>query len=307
LNAAPMQSAGRQTMPVHAYANPAPNRAGGVSGGRSIGAVAVDRSYNAPIMAFNTTGLNGGQLAYGVAGGRGQVGGSQMPAYAPTPFVQTADGQPVAAKVDNELDKARAHNAIEVARAELVHNRSYLLTAGTVLPCILQTAINSTQVGYVSCIVPHDVWSEDGRIVLLEKGTKVLGQYTGGIQQGQSRMFILWTRALTPRGVAIDLGSPASDQLGRAGVDGGIETFFWQRFGAALMLSVIEDIGQAASQHFAGAGSNTTQVPSSVANTALQGTINIRPVLKKNQGDEVGIFVAKDFDFRNVYSVSLRK
>jgi type IV secretion system protein VirB10 len=64
----------------------------------------------------------------------------------------------------------------------------------------------------------HDVFSENGRVVLLDKGTKVLGQYSGGITQGQARMFVLWTRALTPRGVAIDLGSPAADSLGRAGV-----------------------------------------------------------------------------------------
>ena len=207
----------------------------------------------------------------------------------------------------NALDQQRQHGVIELARATLVSNRSFLLSAGTLVPCVLQTAINSTQLGYVSCIIPRDVWSEDGRVVLLEKGTKVLGQYSGGIQQGQRRLFILWTRALTPRGVAIDLSSPASDQLGRAGVDGGVDTQFFARFGSALLLSVIEDAGLALGQHFAGAGTNTTQVPSNVANTALQSSVNIPPIIKKNQGDEVGIFVAKDFDFKNVYRVALRK
>ncbi|MDE8420557.1 type IV secretion protein, partial [Klebsiella pneumoniae] len=81
----------------------------------------------------------------------------------------------------------------------------------------------------------HDVYSENGRVVLLDKGTKVLGQYSGGIAQGQARLFVLWTRALTPRGVAIDLGSPAADSLGRAGLPGGVDTQFWARFGVGLV------------------------------------------------------------------------
>jgi type IV secretion system protein VirB10 len=176
-----------------------------------------------------------------------------------------------------------------------------------VIPCTLQTAINSTQAGYVSCVVNHDVFSENGRVVLLDKGTKVLGQYSGGITQGQARMFVLWTRALTPRGVAIDLGSPAADSLGRSGVTGGIDTQFWARFGAALMMSVLEDASNIAGRAVAGQGTYTTQVPSTMGQTILQSTMNIRPILKKNQGDTAAIFVAKDFDFRSVYDVQLRR
>src|SRR3546814_15750169 len=48
-------------------------------------------------------------------------------------------------------------------------------------------------------------------------------------------LFVLWTRALTPRGVAIDLGSPAADSLGRSGLPGGVDTQFWARFGLGLV------------------------------------------------------------------------
>jgi type IV secretion system protein VirB10 len=214
---------------------------------------------------------------------------------------------PTAGAAQDGLSSQLGHHVIETARASVVPDRSFLLSAGTLVPCILQTAINSTQAGYVSCVIGHDVFSEDGRVVLLDKGTKVLGQYSGGIAQGQARLFVLWTRALTPRGVAIDLGSPASDDLGRAGMTGGIDTMFWQRFGGALMLSVLEDLGNIASSHFANAGTQTTQVPSDTAGVALQSTINIRPVLKKNQGDQVAIFVAKDFDFTGVYDVRVKR
>lgn len=192
-------------------------------------------------------------------------------------------------------------------RASLIKNRDFLLSAGTVIPCTLQTAINSTQAGFVSCVINHDVYSEDGRVVLLDKGTKVLGQYSGGITQGQARMFVLWTRALTPRGVAIDLGSPAADALGRSGMSGGVDTQFWARFGAALMMSVLEDASNIAGRAVANEGTYTTQVPSEMGNTILQDSKNIKPILKKNQGDTAAIFVAKDFDFSPVYDLKLRR
>jgi type IV secretion system protein VirB10 len=188
----------------------------------------------------------------------------------------------------------------------MMPNRNYLITAGTLIPCILQTAMNSTQPGYTSCIVPRDVFSENGRVILLEKGTKVLGQYQGGLQQGQNRLFVVWTRATTPRGVAIDLGSPASDALGRAGMAGGVDTFFWARFGGALMLSLIDAGAQIGSSALSGRGSVNISQPGQAAGQTLQQNQNIRPVLKKNQGEEVGIFVAKDFNFADVYGLSIK-
>ena len=194
-------------------------------------------------------------------------------------------------KGPTDLSDQLTHSTIETVKATMVADRSLLLSAGTVIPCTLQTAINSTQAGFVSCVINHDVFSENGRIVLLDKGTKVLGQYSGGITQGQARLFVLWTRALTPRGVAIDLGSPAADSLGRAG----------------LVISVLEDASNIASRAVQGQGTYSTQVPGNTANTVLQQTMQVRPILKKNQGDTAAIFVAKDFDFRSVYDVRLRR
>lgn len=210
----------------------------------------------------------------------------------------------------NALDTLRQSSAVGEARASMLPNRNYLVTAGTLIPCILQTAMNSAQPGYTSCLIPRDVYSENGRVVLMEKGTKVLGEYHGGIQQGQNRLFVLWTRAVTPQGVRIDLASPGSDALGRAGIAESVDTFFWARFGSALLLSLVDDAAYIAGQSVSGGSNNfnnTTRTPSEGASIALQNSINIRPVLKKNQGEEVGIFVAKDFNFADVYNLELRR
>jgi type IV secretion system protein VirB10 len=171
---------------------------------------------------------------------------------------------------------------------------------------VLQSAMDSSQPGYVSCIVPRNIYSDNGRVVLMEKGTKIVGEYQGGLNRGQYRLFVLWTRAVTPRGIAIDVGSPATDELGRSGVDGRVDNFFWQRFGTALLFSLVEDAATVGSEAVGNGASNTTRVPSDAASTILQQNGQIRPVLRKNQGENVGITVAQDFDFSTVYGLSLR-
>lgn len=250
-------------------------------------------------------------IAYG---GRAPIPGAAAANGAPADPSEAGggDGQaaPGARGNPNALDALRQSSTVGEARASMLPNRNYLVTAGTLIPCILQAAMNSAQPGYTSCLIPRDVYSENGRVVLMEKGTKVLGEYHGGIQQGQNRLFVLWTRAVTPQGVRIDLASPGSDALGRAGIAGSVDTFFWARFGSALLLSLVDDAAYIAGQSVSGGSNNfnnTTRTPSEGAGIALQNSINIRPVLKKNQGEEVGIFVAKDFNFADVYNLELRR
>lgn len=204
------------------------------------------------------------------------------------------------------LDTLRQASAIGQAQARPLPDRNFLITAGSFIPCVLQSAMDSSQPGYVSCIVPRNIYSDNGRVVLMEKGTKIVGEYQGGLDRGQYRLFVLWTRAVTPRGIAIDVASPATDALGRGGMDGRVNNFFWQRFGTALLFSLVEDAATVGAEAVGNSASNTTRVPSDAASTILQQNGQIRPVLRKNQGEDVGITVAQDFDFSTVYGLSLK-
>ena len=217
--------------------------------------------------------------------------------------------------LNNNLGQLRQPTALEsrlqgsnigIVRASSVTNRNFLIMAGSQIPCVLQTAMDSTLPGFTSCLIPRSVFSDNGRVVLMEKGTRVLGEYQGGLQQGQNRLFVLWNRAITPRGVVIHLSSPAADSLGRSGVNGDVETFFWKRFGGALLLSMIGDLGAAASDRVTNAR-ETSRAPNQAAATALENDIQIPPRLRATQGAEMTIFVAKDVDFSNVYSLRLRR
>ncbi|WP_371126367.1 type IV secretion system protein VirB10 [Bosea sp. (in: a-proteobacteria)] len=206
----------------------------------------------------------------------------------------------------NELaDKLKA-TTIEGVRASRLPNRNLLVTQGTAIPCVLETAMSSDVPGFVSCTVLRDVLSDSGHVVLMEKGTQIVGEYRGQVRKGSKRMFVLWTRAKTPTGVIVALASPATDALGRAGFDGEIDTHFWERFGAALLLSIVSDAAAIGRQQLDDADieiRNTSGAANTAAGIAVERSIDIPPTLNKNQGERVNIFVARDLDFSSVYDL----
>ncbi len=238
-----------------------------------------------------------GLFAYagGSEGSGGQTGGQEGGRGPVTP----------GAAGPNELAAKLQATPISSVTANVLRHQPYLLTQGTVVGCVLQTAMDSTLPGFVTCIIPQDVIGKTG-ITLLDRGTKVVGEFHGGMQQGQNRLFVLWTRAETPTGIIINLDSPAADPLGRSGFDGEVDTHFWARFGGALLLSLVQGGIQAGTAAVSPSGSSYIQTGNvqSVTSDALNSSVNIRPTLRKNQGELVSIFVARDLDFSTVYRVS---
>ncbi|MGF7157944.1 type IV secretion system protein VirB10 [Bartonella heixiaziensis] len=190
-----------------------------------------------------------------------------------------------------------------------LHNRDLLITQGTLIDCTLETKIVTSQPGMTTCHLTRDVYSTSGRVVLLDRGSKVVGFYQSGIQQGQTRVFVQWSRIETPSGVIVNLDSPGTGPLGEAGIGGWIDTHFWQRFGGAIMVSIIGDLGEWVKGKFGQRNKDDkekSQGAESVVNEVLRNSINIPPTLYKNQGERVNIFVARDLDFSDVYSLVTR-
>ncbi|ESZ19024.1 type VI secretion protein [Mesorhizobium sp. L2C084A000] len=196
----------------------------------------------------------------------------------------------------------------EPSRATLLPHPDLVITQGTIIPCILQTAVDTNLPGYVKCVLPKDVRGATNNVVLLDRGTTVIGEIQRGLQQGDARVFVLWTRIETPDHALVSLASPGADELGRSGMPGTVDNHFWQRFGGAMLMSVIQGAFQAAGQYAGssggGSGINSFQSNAGQAvETTLRATINVPPTLKKNQGDAVSIFVARDLDFSDVYDL----
>jgi type IV secretion system protein VirB10 len=190
------------------------------------------------------------------------------------------------------------------ARASELPSQRLLLAKGAFIDCTLETAIDSSLPGMTTCITATDTFGVDGKVVLLERGSKLIGETRGQVQQGSARLFVLWTQARTPTGVIVPLASPGTDALGRSGLDGEVDRHFWQRFGAAILISLIDGAAEAA-QRSGGSGTVIYDPSAStgVATEALRGSIGIAPTITKHQGDRIQILVARDLDFRQVYQL----
>jgi len=180
-----------------------------------------------------------------------------------------------------------------------------LLPKGAFIDCTLETAIDSTLPGMTTCVTATDTFGVDGSTVLIERGSKLVGETRGEVAQGQARIFVLWTEARTPTGVIVPLASPGTDELGRSGLSGDVNRHFFQRFGAAILVSVINGAIQAAvtSRNSGGTVIYNPSGSQDVLTEVLKSTINIPPTVTKNQGDRIQIFVARDLDFRSVYEL----
>ena len=195
--------------------------------------------------------------------------------------------------------------------ASMLGNRSLTLPKGTAFTCALKTKVISATSGLVGCQVQRNVFSDDGRVLLIERGSHMDGEYRiGSVRPGTVRIPVLWTRIRTPNGVTVDIDSPGTGQLGESGIDGYVDNRWFERIGAAMLLSLIDDSVKLVIQNQANdTQANTVVLPSTTANTSklaekvLDSTINIPPLIYQNQGGIVGIYVARDVDFSSVYEL----
>jgi type IV secretory pathway VirB10-like protein len=224
-------------------------------------------------------------------------GGSEQPAKA-----AGADKGPANALNNDEQFAARVSSSNEPERshATMLRDKGTVIAQGAVIPAVLETAMDSDLPGFTRAVVSRDVRSFDGAKVLVPRGSRVIGQYRSGLSLGASRAFVIWTRILRPDGVSIQIGSPGTDDLGRAGFAGTVDRHFLERFSGAVLLSVLNAGVTAA------AGQPSTQVVvggsggevGALAASATPATIP--PTIKIPQGSPILIFVGKDLDFTSV-------
>lgn len=270
----------------------------------------------------------------------GGMGGDQQVAVA-------GDGQLVAVPgADSDANKAFLAQS-EQATTGLVKAQKFartdaLVSQGTLIRGFIETAINTDLPGMVRAVVREDVRSLDGRRVLIPKGSRLVGEYKSGLSRGQKRVFIVWSRVIRSDGMSVEIASPGADRLGRAGMGGIVDTHFFERFGSAIMLSLIGgaaeyvaslgDSGEqgttsytttnpttgevttvttqpnrsAAEAHSIAAEKSSTMLQD-IANEAFKDSAQIPPTIYIAQGEEVIVFVRRDLDFSDLYADPVRE
>lgn len=228
----------------------------------------------------------------------------------PSSISNAAFGDSAAANRYGSLGHALQATRESSVAATTLQNPNLTITEGTFIDCVLETALDSEEPGITRCVLPRNVYSTNGRVLLLPRGSRLVGEYQSGqLRPGQQRIFVIWTRVETPQGVVINLDSPSTDDLGRSGMAGRIDNHHMARFGAALLVSVVNDLSNFAVAKESHGGSTqlnfntTTEQSNNLASIIAQNTINIPPTLYKNQGGHIGVFVTRDLYFGNVYGI----
>jgi type IV secretion system protein VirB10 len=211
---------------------------------------------------------------------------------------------------------------------------------GSMIRGTLETAINSDLAGMVKAIVRQDVYSFDGRRILIPAGSSLVGDYKTGVTRGQERIFIVWTRMIRADGVSVQLGSYGTDALGRSGLTGKVDKKYWERFGPPALLTMVGGFAQ----YVAALGDdndnqNITIIDSSTGNVisvpsnnnssgenpkqiaaetvaagiqqmaaeAFKDSNSIQPTIHVDQGAEINVFVTRDLDFSDLYPDPVRQ
>ena len=183
------------------------------------------------------------------------------------------------------------------ARSTRLGQLATTVPQGTLIPAVLETALDSTRPGYVRALVSRDVRGFDGSRVLIPRGTRLFGEYQADLAPGQNRAFVRWTRLVRPDGVAIDLDSPAADALGRAGVQGRVNSHFLERFFSALLQTTV-NAGVALASQSANNSAVVVALPGASQALMTPGSSQqIRPTLRVDAGAAVTVFVAQDLTF----------
>ncbi len=231
------------------------------------------------------------------------------------------DGAPTVAGEDRNSKFLAAATAIgeRSAKARQIARIDAVIPEGTLIPGILETAVNSDLPGQIRAITSQDVFSFDGRRVLIPTGTRLIGEYQSDLTRGQKRIFVIWTRLLRDDGVSVRLNGIGADSLGRSGLTGVIDNKWRERFGSAILLSIVGGgssyltgygSGQYSSSGNGGSQSDRAadlaretiaRTFSDMANQALGENLRIPPTINIHQGERIFVYVRQDLDFSAMY------
>jgi type IV secretion system protein VirB10 len=203
------------------------------------------------------------------------------------------------------LDAQGAAKTTDYLVATVQHPRSpYELKAGTIVPAVLVTGINSDLPGPVIGQVRENVYDTvTGNTLLVPQGARLIATYDSMVSWGQERVLVCWNRLIFPNGDSVNLQCmPAADLEGAAGVTDDVNEHWWRLIKGATVSTLLAATSEGLAgnvnsynptvpQMFAnGAGQNINQVGQQLTRRDLQ----VQPTITVRPGFSVNLIVTKD-------------
>ncbi len=195
----------------------------------------------------------------------------------------------------NDFLDAAASRSVQTARATQLQDVHRLITQGTMIPGVLDTAISSDLPGELKATISRDVWSADATTILIPKGSTLIGEYSSDISLGQRRVLVAWNRVITTDKRSIMIGSRGVDGLGRAGLTGNVQHHFGLKFEAAFFISIFSGISSFGNRTLSDNDLSTgTDGFANSGQDAFEEYLSIPPTIWVNQGEHINVFVSRD-------------
>jgi len=229
---------------------------------------------------------------------------------------ETNDGE--GSNTKPEVQPVNAGASVSLSKITRVpYDPNLFIPENTAIPCSLDRRFISDLAGKLVCTVNTDIYSANGNVKLIEKGTAAYLMYkSGSFRHGQGAVFIMATKLRTRTTPFIDIpliDTQASGALGEAGASGWIDTHFSDRFLGAMMVGMIPDFAQALSgaaknnkDNQTDYTANSRQAFADIARESFSNSVNIPPTLYKNQGEIITLIVGQDLDFSGIYKLKMK-
>jgi type IV secretion system protein VirB10 len=180
----------------------------------------------------------------------------------------------------------------------------YELKAGTLLPAVLLTGVDTSRPGPVIAAVTQTLYDTvTGRHVVAPQGARLVGRHEGDNTHGERRAFIVWDRLILPNGKSIDLGGEAGvDAAGAVGLKGRVDRRLGALVTATLFGGAVTTLGQAArdSQGRGGgsflgdAGDAAAIEGARVGGRLVDRELGVRPAVRVAAGARVQVMITRD-------------
>lgn len=178
-------------------------------------------------------------------------------------------------------------------------NSEYTLWKGTIIPAVLETAINSDLPGVVIATVTTNVYSSlDGKHLLIPQGSKLYAEYSSSISYGQNRIQVVWNTLIRPDGLEVNLGGlNGVDPTGASGYTGykSVHPFEWLKaMGLIACFSIVDTklnqtIANSSNLYTQNVLNDTYSETKKLNNKIVDRALDIQPTIKIPSGKKVDL------------------